>query len=250
MRLVPPPFFMENHALGRQPWPLPRFVEHLVPAVFLKHGQRALGADVRDGEVVALGVEEGQDEHLARLVHDAAVHHLDAPPFQLPTNQLTNSQLYRPTPSLPTFSGTNAGFLFCATAAASGGTRPVASAAAFRAVGRGVPPSRPIRRQTGRDALGHFAARPSASGNPIASRRANSVASAAVVCRAAPSWFVVMLHRFYPINGFLVRPYFTGATVRSSPLVWRKVRMNISRALFTMQLFTISMRRPSASSHS
>ena len=34
-----------------------------------------------DGEGVALGVEECQDEHLARLVHDAAVHHLDTPPF-------------------------------------------------------------------------------------------------------------------------------------------------------------------------
>ena len=49
--------------------------------------------------------------------------------------------------------------------------------------------------------LSPFAARPSAPGNPIASRRANSVASAAVVCRDAPSWFVVMLHHFYSTSG-------------------------------------------------
>ena len=51
------------------------------------------------------------------------------------------------------------------------------------------------------DDLSPFAARPSAPGNPIASRRANSVASAAVVCRDAPSWFVVMLQHFYSTSG-------------------------------------------------
>ena len=108
----------------------------------------------RDGEGVALGVEEGQDEHLARLVHDAAVHHLDAPLFQLPTNQLVG----------------------------------VPSDAVLADVQRHecrVPFLRDRRRiSRGR-----------------ARRPAEPPFAVAIVCRAAPSWFVVMLHHFYSTSG-------------------------------------------------